>query len=676
VPERRPIQRLPLLLVNQIAAGEVVERPASVVKELVDNALDAGASAITVELEGGGIELIRVTDDGHGIPEAELPLAIAPHATSKVREASDLERIATMGFRGEALASIASVSRLTIRSRTANQTGASAIDIEGDRVSPVQPASGPVGTSITARNLFFNTPARRKFLRALGTEQGRCADIVRELAMSHPAVAFKLITDGRVALDLPAMQAPFDRVSAVLGKELAGQLLEVSSDDPGLPPSAMTSVAGASGGAPEGAATSRGRSTGHADDPSLGRPIALWGLIGRPAIARATGAAQHVFLNGRPIRDKTILHAIKEAFRGLIEPSRYPTAVLMLEVDPASVDVNVHPAKTEVRFRESSRIHSLIYRALRDTLRAADLTPTIDSPAPGSAAMTYGPRGILPAAGSSTGAWPRSGGGGGGSGASGGFADHFARPAPAATSRIGFDSLRNAIVGADAQDAVGTAAPQPEAPLPTPVIAPRLLQVHNAFLVTQDEQGVVIIDQHALHERVMFQRLLDRLGSADNTRLESQQLLVPERLPASTARLEALAALAPMLARLGIAAEPAPAQGSAVPSEILIRAFATFLFDRGVEPGPFLAEALDRAASENWSLIGTGPTGEEAVLHEVLDMMACKAAIKAGDKLSEGELADLLAMRESIERASNCPHGRPTSIRLTIKELERRFGRS
>jgi DNA mismatch repair protein MutL len=639
VSERKTIQKLPTLLINQIAAGEVVERPASVVKELVDNAIDAGARVITVELEGGGIELIRVTDDGHGIPEGELPLAIAAHATSKVREAGDLERIATMGFRGEALASIASVGRVAVRSRTRAQAGAAVLEVEGDSVKPVMPASGPVGTSVTVRNLFFNTPARRKFLRAVGTEQGRCVEIARELAMSHPAVGFRVTTDGRVALDLPAEQAPADRVRAVLGRELSGELLEVSADDPGP-----------------------GRGAGGVEDEALGRPMALWGLVGRPTLARATGAAQHVFLNGRPIRDKTVLHAIKEAYRGLMEPGRYPTAVLMIEMDPAAADVNVHPAKIEVRFRESSRVHSLVYRAVREALRAADLTPRVEGGAGwiggsgggvSEAVARYGPSGVLP------------GGGGGGSG----FVERFGR-AEAVGGRIDFDALRLAMKGKEGEE-VEAEGLEVEARLPAPTVVPRMLQVHNSFLVTQDEQGVVIIDQHALHERVMFQRLLERLGVGDQAALESQRLLVPERIDATAARIEGLGALGAMLKRLGIEAVVVDDGRS-----IEIGAFATFLFDRGVEPGAFVAEALDRAAAEQWSLIGAGPTGEEAVLHEVLDMMACKAAIKAGDRLSEGELADLLAMREQIERASNCPHGRPTSIRLTIKELERRFGRS
>ncbi|MBC7834957.1 MAG: DNA mismatch repair endonuclease MutL, partial [Phycisphaerales bacterium] len=341
-PELAPIRKLPALLVNQIAAGEVVERPASVVKELIDNALDAGASRITLELRSGGIELVRVTDNGRGIPAGDLPLAIAPHATSKISAAADLDKIATMGFRGEALASIASVSRLGIRSRTAAQVEAAELNIEGDVVGAARPASGPVGTSVTVRNLFFNTPARRKFLRTPTTEQGHCVDAATALALSHLAVGFDVSADERTVLDLPPDQSPRERALAVLGAELEHQLLEV-----------------------------------HADRFDDARGMALWGLAGLPALARATAKSQYLFLNGRPIRDRTVQHAVKEAYRGLIDPGRYPTVVLLIEMDPGAVDVNVHPQKTEVRFRDGSMVHSTVLRALREALQAADLTPEV-----------------------------------------------------------------------------------------------------------------------------------------------------------------------------------------------------------------------------------------------------------------------------------------------------------
>ncbi len=608
-PATRPIRPLPALLVNQIAAGEVVERPASVVKELVENALDAGATRITVDLEQGGIELIRVADDGSGIEPAQLALAVAPHATSKLSEASDLERIGTLGFRGEALASIASVSRLTIRSRRPTADAASSLDAEGDRVGETAPASGPVGTAVTVRNLFFNTPARRKFLRTPTTEQGRCVDVVRDLAMAHPGVAFTATCDGRTMLELPPGQSPRERALAVLGPELEGELIEVSGARiPGAP------------------------------------HMELWGLVGRPSIARATNQAQHVFLNGRVIRDKTVQHAIKESFRGLIEPGRHPTALLMIEMDPGAVDVNVHPAKVEVRFRDSSAVHSMILRSIRDALQAADLTPTFGSGAPAA----LGGRAILPAQPS---------------GAAGvnAFVDYFRRQVPSqAQGGISYEAIRGALEpGTPAESLADPLPPEPSIPAPRP--ASRVLQVHNSYLVTQDEHGVVIIDQHALHERVMFEALLARIVAGP---LECQRLLTPVVVPASPARVDRLADLAPLLERIGIEA------AAIGPTSVAVHAFPSFLFHRGVEPGEFLTDLFERADAE-----GFAPGGEQT-LHEVLDMMACKAAVKAGDRMSETELIELLRLRDDVERSSNCPHGRPTSVRLTIRELEKLFKRT
>ncbi len=654
---------MPSLLVNQIAAGEVVERPASVVKELVDNALDAGANAIAVEIEQGGIELIRVTDDGGGIPPGELPLALAAHATSKIRAAEDLERIGTMGFRGEALASIASVARVSIKSRTrvsggggegaaiADSAGASVIEAEGDRVGAVGPASGPVGTSVAVRTLFFNTPARRKFLRTPATEQGRCVDVVRDAAMAHCAIAFRCVCDGRMVLDLPGCQSPKARLIAVLGNELAEQLIEVSGEDEGPPP-ALTASNGAMSG---GAIALGGRGMG---------PMSIWGLVGLPTIARVTTQAQHVFLNGRPIRDRTIMHAIKEAYRGLIKPGRHATAALLIEMDPGAVDVNVHPTKTEVRFRDTSRVHSLVLRAVREALRQADLTPVMKTT---DAFGSVGAVGILPGGG---------GGGGVGSVSAGQFAEQFKQFGQAGgNARLTYDALRAAVEGANGAGAGAayTSAPTAFGPMMTPAVdehglplpAPvrSVVQVHNSYLVTQDEQGMLVIDQHALHERVMFEKLLERLAKTAGGVLESQRLLTPVVVPASPNQVDALDALEPLLRRIGVEAAPMS------PTTIGVQGFPTFLFDRGVEAGPFMTELLEKAEAS-----GFVPGSEEA-LHEVLDMMACKAAVKAGDRMSDAELGELLAFRERIERSSNCPHGRPTSIRVTIKELEKRFGR-
>ena len=345
-PPPRPIRPLPPLLVNQIAAGEVVERPASVVKELIENALDAGAARISIELEAGGCELVRITDDGAGIPASELTLALAPHATSKIARADDLDRIATMGFRGEALASIVAVSRTQIRRAPPSMRRPPS---STPRATPSarRPAPGPVGTCVSVRTLFFNTPARRKFLRTPATEQQRCLDWIRDLAMARPAVGFRVSCDGRAVLDLPPDQGPRDRALAILGADLADQLVEV-----------------------------------HADEFDDARGLAVWGLAGLPSLARSTMSHQRVFLNGRVVRDRTIQHAIREAYRGLVEPGRHPTALLMIDMSPGAVDVNVHPAKLEVRFRDSSMVHQAVLGAFRRALQRADLTPALAAVAP------------------------------------------------------------------------------------------------------------------------------------------------------------------------------------------------------------------------------------------------------------------------------------------------------
>ena len=630
------IERLPTLVVNQIAAGEVVERPASVVKELVENALDAGPTRITVELESGGIELIRVTDDGRGIEPDDLPLTVAPHATSKVRAAGDLDRIATMGFRGEALASISSVSRVRVQSRTARGEGAMVLEAEGDVVRDAVPGAGPIGTSVAARNLFFNTPARRKFLRTPATEQARCVEVARALAMAHPAIAFRVTTDGRVALDVPGGQSPRERVLAVIGRELESQLLEVSAD--------------------------------RFDDA---RGLTLWGLAGLPAIARGTNKHQHVFLNGRLIRDKTIQHAIKEAYRGLIEPTKHPTCVLMIEMSPEGVDVNVHPGKTEVRFRDSSMVHQTVLRAVRDRLREADLTPTFVPRAAREGGRGQLGEPVLPMP--TRPADPMD---------AERFATFFTRTVPErAGSVMDFQRVRAAAGetsmpaspvetagepaiaerGADADaDLSGRSDAAPASEIEaTP--SRGTLQVHNSYVITQDEAGVVIVDQHALHERAMFEHLLRRIAHGP---LERQSLLTPVAVETTESRIAGLDALGSLLDTIGVELVPLG------PRTIGVRAFPSFLFERNVDPVVFVTELLEKSEDESFV-----PDHENA-MRDVLDMMACKAAVKAGDHLSGNELDALLDLRDAVERSASCPHGRPTSVRLTIKELEKLFHRS
>lgn len=611
------IRKLSPLLVNQIAAGEVIERPASVLKELVENSIDAGATRITVELEQGGVELIRISDDGHGIAPEQMTLALTPHATSKISEAQDLDRIGTMGFRGEALASITSVARVTIRSRAAGEDEGRIIEAEGETIGDPRPIGCPVGTTIEVRNLFFNTPARRKFLRTNTTEQTRCLEWLRDLAMANPSVAVRCVCDDKVKLDLPLGQTPRERALSIVGRELGDQLLEVSVD--------------------------------RFDDD---RGILVWGLVGLPSIARANSKAQHVFLNGRTIRDKTVQHAIREAYRGLIEPGRHPTAVLMIEMSPTAVDVNVHPAKLEVRFRDQSMVHRAIYHGVRDALQRADVTPSVSQRLQGFGAP------MAPAI----------------------DPEERERAIEQQTNEL-VEFIRRSPQTAEnessVRDSIREVLQRTQMPTPVPSFVPRIeeaagelprvrridqvLQVHSSYLLAQDERGVLIIDQHALHERVMFNKLMTRV--IGNGALEQQSLLMPLMLDVPASVVDVFDELGELLERIGISAAPMG------PQSVGVHAVPSFLLSRNVEPESFMRELFERIDGD-----GFVPDSEEA-LHEVLDMMACKAAIKAGDTLSDDELAAIMRLRDETERSGSCPHGRPTTVRLSIEDLERLFDR-
>lgn len=646
IPVDPPIYQLPPRVVNQIAAGEVVERPASVVKELIENAIDAAGWMIRIELEEGGIELVRVVDNGWGIRKKSLPKAVASHATSKIRTSEDLDSIRTFGFRGEALASIASVSRVSIRSHSRAESDAWQLDVEGGVNGQVIPASGPEGTSVTVRNLFYNVPARRKFLKTVRTEQMRCMGVIRNAALANARIGFEVFVDGRCVLELPDRQQPRDRAIAVLGKELVDQVVEV-----------------------------------HADEFFDDQDLALWGVVGLPAVTRGSAKAQHFFVNGRPIRDRTISHALNEAYRGLAEPGRFPTAVLMLDMSPEGVDVNVHPQKTEVRFRNASRVHSVIYHAVRDALAQADLTPRFVLPNRKSSQHdVFSGEQILPTGGSGVGHEQRHGEGQQGSSQSSAarFASFLRGEVPSQPQQqLSYQQIKQAIerveqAGRDQEQTESLTTQSrtlPEKALASddarlvepPQPGDRILQVHNSYLVTQDELGVLIIDQHALHERVMFEVLLGRIA---NGPLESQQLLMPAIIKPGVESMERLESLQPLLRTIGIVVEPMG------PETLGVHSFATFLFERKVDPVEFVTELFEKTDRE-----GFVPDSEEA-LREVLDMMACKAAVKAGDHMSEEELDALLVLRREVERTSNCPHGRPTTIRLSISDLERLFGRS
>jgi DNA mismatch repair protein MutL len=640
---RRSIHQLPPNLVNRIAAGEVIERPASVVKELVENAVDAGATRIIVEVEDGGRELIRVIDDGGGIPANELPLAFASHATSKLVSDDDLFDIRTLGFRGEALASIGSVAhaRILSRSRESNDPSAYEIFNRGGEVSDPQAAAGNAGTTIEIRNLFFNTPARRKFMRGSSTEFGYISEQLLRTALPHPSVHFTLSHNNRVVLDLPATSDEQTRWLAAWPADFRELKLPIQSRD---------------------------------------AEVKLRGIIGLPELARPVSKHLHIYLNGRWIRDKSIQHAAREAYRGLTEPGRYPAAVLMLEMPPSDVDVNVHPTKVEVRFRDSGRIHGLVMAVIRERLLGSDLTPAA-VPMRNDAVVADDQNRLDMQ--SKLAAF---------------FRGQFETPMNAvqqprlietfpveqrATVDARSEASEHRPTNAFETPSRAGAVPNSEsiAPQALPLngerepvghsegastFAPRMsepngtaIQLHNSYLIAESADGLVIIDQHALHERIIFEDLLVRITRGP---LESQRLLLPLTLPASARQIALIEQIQPLLARLGIDVAPFG------PATLAVSAFPSFL--ERLDPVEFVRELLERGEQELLDL------HEEGLLHNILDMMSCKAAVKAGDPLTPGEIAALLARRELVERSSNCPHGRPTTLRLSLRDLEKQFKRT
>jgi DNA mismatch repair protein MutL len=620
--QRSRIQLLPDGLINKIAAGEVVERPASVVKELLENAIDAGARRVSVAIEDGGRTLIRISDDGCGIPPEEAPLAFAQHATSKIRDSEDLFAITTMGFRGEALASIASVSHATMVTRTSDSQQAVRIEVKDSVVGGTVPCAASPGTTIEVRDLFYSVPARRKFLRTDSTEFSHIHEMVLRTALPNPHIALSLSNNGRLFLELPETTDHRMRVAEALGKDLYSQLIPVEFAE---------------------------------------RGIRVHGFAGQPSMARPTAKYQYLFLNGRYIRDRSLLHALKEAYRGLIEPASQPVAILFLEMDPALFDVNVHPQKTEVRFRDSGPVYRSVLAALREKLLASDLTPQVKV---------------------NSGQWPVVSGQQGGGTADETrkvIADFFKQTPPVQTriqygvetggtrvpspiedpSRITFEKPE-ASQEPEVSSTMDAAAPVEMGNRPSAMGNPpaRFVQLHNTYIVAETSEGVVIIDQHALHERILYEELFAR---AMRGPLEGQRLLIPEILPVNPRQAAALETVKGLLSTLGIEITEFDS------GSVAVHSFPSLLSK--VSPGEFLRELLDKLME-----LGSRLTPEE-MLHEVLDMASCKAAVKAGYPLSSDEIAALLVRREQVDRSSNCPHGRPTTLRLTIGDLERQFKR-
>jgi len=597
-----PIRLLPGHVVDRIAAGEVVERPAAAVKELVENALDAGATRIAIALQEGGIRRIEVTDDGCGMGPEALPLAIQRHATSKLTEAGDLVHITTLGFRGEALPSIGAAARLAITSRTEEAESAFSIRVEGGVVAEVTPAAGTPGTRAVVTDLFFATPARRAFLRSVRVEADHAEAVIRRLALAAPNVAFRLEHDGKLILDLPAADRR-GRLAALLAADEAAALVAVTAER---------------------------------------EEISLSGFAGAAATHRATGAAQFLVVNGRPVSDPLLKTALRVAYQEVIPRGRFPVAGLWLDLPHKAVDVNVHPAKTELRFRDAERIRGLMIAGLRQALARP-------------AVLRFQPRAALR----------------GRSGIGGPFARYEGPPAPPYPGpAYGGDAARaNPLPNLLAEGQLALAAeplartvpsvaqPPPEAAHP---LGAAVAQVLDTYIIAVAADGtLILVDQHAAHERLTHEALRDQLGGAEAA--SAQPLLLPVVVDLAPADAARLAEAAPALAGLGLEIEPFGL------GAIMVRALPRVL--GAADPRPLLADiAAELAESEE-------STALEMRLDAVIARMACHGSIRAGRRMNPAEMNALLRQMEQVPRAATCSHGRPTFLKLSRAEIETMFGR-
>ncbi len=606
---RRPIRELPDELISQIAAGEVIERPASVVRELLDNALDAGATQVTVRLIEGGIRAISVEDDGAGIPADELPLALRRHATSKISNLAELESVGSLGFRGEALAAVASVSDLSIVSRTADSPHATRLDA---RSGELQAAARNRGTTVDVRELFFNTPARRKFLKTPATEQAHCLEALRRVALTRADVGFAIWAEGKLLAQWrPARDD--QRLAEVLGQDFV--------------------------------ATSRPLSW-------AAGPLRIDGRLGLPEAARTRADHQYLFVNGRFVRDRTLAHALRSAFDDVLHGQRQPSYALRIDIDPELVDVNVHPTKIEVRFRDSRGLHQQLRHLAEQTLaasRTADVTPAQAASQPEPLRAIGSPTGLSsasppPAAPSALwAAEPRS---------TWTVPQQSALPLPARAPEPRVDAwLARASAPAELAPPPLEAAPAPEHwPL-----GRAIAQLHGVYVLAENQHGLVLVDMHAAHERVLY----ERFKAALTDRLESQPLLIPLVFAASAEEIATAEAQQEALTQLGLDLSPLSAQ------QLALRSRPVLL------EGADLVSLSRRVLADLAAVGGTGAL--QRAQHDLLATMACHAAVRANRQLTLTEMNALLRDMERTERADQCNHGRPTWRQLTLRELDALF---
>ncbi|MCH6483754.1 DNA mismatch repair endonuclease MutL [Pseudoxanthomonas sp. LH2527] len=595
------IRQLPDTLINQIAAGEVVERPASVVKELVENALDAGARRVDIDLEEGGVRLIRIRDDGGGIAPEELPLAVSRHATSKIASLDDLEAVATLGFRGEALPSIASVSRFALTSRRAQDEHGASLQVEGGKVGEVMPKPHAIGTTVEVRELFYNVPARRKFLRAERTEMGHIEEWLRSLALARPDIELRVSHNGRPSRRYKADELEsLARLSETLGDEFARSALRVDHAAAGL---------------------------------------RLHGWIAQPSYSRASADQQYVYVNGRSVRDRSIAHAVKMAYQDVLFHGRQPAYVLFLELDPTRVDVNVHPAKHEVRFRDTRLIHDFVYRTLHEAL-----AETRAGAAPQDIAPS--PFGMRPAA-SVPSAWM-----------------------PTQQSPLGLSVAEApaayAALYATAPSGAMEAVMMPASPSPPtmpaddaggiPPLGFAIAQLHGIYILAENADGLIVVDMHAAHERIGYEKLK---GAHDSIGLRAQPLLVPMALAVAEREADVAEREAATLATLGFDITRSG------PQSLNVRSIPALLSN--AEPEALLRDVLADLREHGES------RRVAAARDELLATMACHGAVRANRRLTLPEMNALLREMEATERSGQCNHGRPTWARFSLNEIDRWF---
>ncbi len=601
-------------VVTKIAAGEVIERPSSVVKELLENSIDAGATRIEIDLEQGGTELIRVVDNGCGIEADDLPLAFASHATSKLVTADDLFNIHTLGFRGEALASIGSIGHVTLQSWPTGAVRGHEIRCEGHKLSEVRPWGGSPGTRIEVRHLFYNVPVRKKFLKSIGTELGHVTETVTRLSLANPSLHLVLRHNDKMVYDIPASANLKDRIGLFYGAEIRDALYAVDSG-PG--------------------------------------PVSLHGYIADPKCDRGNAKLQYLFLNGRWFRDRSLGHGFQEAYRGLLMTGRYAIGFLYLQVPPNTVDVNVHPTKAEVRFRENALIYSLVRGSVKNRLMEENLIPqlripeqeqqqprdfreflpppqwSLNSPTPPMPQSLFGPR--RDAAEQTQAPW-----------------ESLDRGAQLSTPKPA--------------DPILVSAPEVASPdfSNLPALAPgSALQIHDSYIVLETSNGMLVIDQHALHERILFEQLRKRIREG---KLEVQKLLIPEPIDLPAEQAAIVLDFKDQLAELGL--DVSEFGGTT----ILLSSYPTLLSRR--PPFEILQGVIDYLVSKD------RPPTKEILLDHLLATMACKAAVKAGDRLTQEEIAYLLELRKMAEDSHHCPHGRPTTLLFSRKQLDKQFGRT